>query len=136
MARPQEVINREVPMRPWVECKTDATIVSQASALKSQLTEQIRQSGERIGISDLSLQHIMTLAKNPNATVSYYWNQNKGEWFRYRQSDDVPRWLEAMGKARKDYMWPDGRELTTDMKAKFNFRSAGRDKPKLTSLDD
>ena len=69
MARPQEVINREVPMRPWVECKTDATIVSQVSALKSQLTEQIRQSGERIGISDLSLQHIMTLAKNPNATV-------------------------------------------------------------------
>jgi len=135
MARP-EVINREVPMRPWGECKTDMEIVTKVSALKSQLTEQIRQAGERIGISDLSLQHVMTLAKNPNAPVSFYWNQNKGEWFRYRQSDDVPRWLEAMGKARKDYMWPDGRELTTDMKAKFNFRSAGRDKPKLTSLDD
>jgi len=69
-----------------------------------ELASNIEEWGVKNGISDLTLQHIMTAPKNPDAKVSYYWNPAKSEWFRYRDGDEVPRWLQSLTN-RSDYKY-------------------------------
>lgn len=116
---------------PWVEARKHPEIVKKVQEYKVKLADTIEEWGQSIGIDDLTLQHIMTLAKNPDAEVLHYWNPDKKVWFRYRQGDEVPRWLQSLTN-RNDYKYPKGSELTADMLAKFKGRGGGK---KLYSLD-
>jgi len=121
------------PTVPWTEARKDPEKLKLVQAHKALLSAQLKKWGQENGIADLSLQHIMTMAKNPDAPVSYYWNPNKSEWFRYRKGDDVPRWLENLPN-RNSYKHPNGSALTPEILAKFKGRGSGST-GKLTSLD-
>ncbi len=116
----------------WIKAREDANIVAQVQAYKDELADTVKKWGAVHGIADLKLQHIMTMAKDPDAKISYYWNPNKLEWFRYRQGDEVPRWLLNLTN-RNDYKFPKGSELTQEILAKFKGRVGL--KQKVTSLD-
>jgi hypothetical protein len=117
----------------WTEARQDPDVVKQVQAYKVELAKIIRDWGQKHGIEDLSLQHIMTMAKNPEAKVFYFWNPDKQVWFRYRNGDEVPRWLVNLPN-RNNFKYPDGSALTSEMKAKFRGRG-NENKEKVTSLD-
>jgi hypothetical protein len=123
---------RPVP-KPWKETKKDKKILYKLQEIKAEVAEHLRNWGLENGISDLSLQHIMTLPKNPDAKVSYYWQDSKSDWYRFRDGDAAPRWLVELTN-RKEYKYPDGRLVTDAMRARFKGR--GGTAEKVTSFDD
>lgn len=123
-------------LKPWksfVDMK-DETKLQEVHRIKEQVADTIAKLGREAGIENLSLQHLMVMPETFNRKVTIIWNTKKDEWFRYVEGKDVPAWLKAMGKNYKDYVYPDGRSITSEMKAKYSGR--GSSGGKATSLED
>jgi hypothetical protein len=128
----------ERPLEEWKDARTKPEIVKMVLEHRNQLDDQCTEWGESIGISDLSLASVYTL-HDPKITIHHFWHTKGGKdglgaWVRYRDGDEIPRWLQALGKDAKNWKHPDGTSIPPEAFAKF--KGGRSDKPKLTSLDD
>jgi hypothetical protein len=125
------------PLYAWSSVKSDPDMLRRVMQYKRELEEQVEEWGYKNGISDLSLGHVFT-ARNPDIEIHWFWNTKGGKdglgaWVRYRNGDEVPRWLQALGKEARKFKHPNGVSIPPEAHAKFKGRSG---ESKLTSIDD
>jgi hypothetical protein len=109
----------------------DETIakLAEANKLKEVIKAHVQREGLKIGISDLNLQHLMTMPTNvERAERRHYWNEVKSTWHTQIKGKPFPVWLDNLfdqGTAA-DFQWPNGSKLTPEAKKQATFRDGGK----------